>query len=195
VDEFDSNSQLVYNGLEFHFLQVVTYQGAGGPESKPALKLDGAQFEIYGYQSFRRHKEHPFRRLELIPNGGRIVVIVGQWYEDAGVNQQGGAALGATNTAINELDSGPIAIAAAEVVPIIGQNPARIRGVSVQNVGVTAIMVSKTGGALAQAGVILAPGAAANDGNGGTVVFDGWLGGLFAANVAGGPGSVLVSAF
>jgi hypothetical protein len=190
VDEFDSNDQLTYNGVEVYFVQVVNYQGA------PQITLDGQVFDIYGYQSFRRDKSRPFTRIGLVPNGGRVVVIVGQWYEDAGVSQQGGAATGSTNTAVGELDSAPIAIAAGEVVPIIAANPGRVRGVTVQNVGLTAIAISKVGFAGGNpSGIILAPGAAVNDGNGDVVTFAGWLGDLFAANVAGGPGSVLVSAF
>jgi hypothetical protein len=191
VDQLDSASQLLYNGLDFNWAQVILFQGA------PDLKLDGSLFDIFGYQNFRRDKDHPFSRLEIVPNGGRLILLVGQWYEDAEVNQQGGPSLGAQNTSINELDSGPIAIAAGEVRPIILANPNRIRGVTVQNVGTTVIALSKTGigAALATASLLLAPGAAANDGNGDVATFDGWQGSIFAANVAGGPGSVLVSAF
>jgi hypothetical protein len=81
VDQLDSASQAVYNGLDFHFLQVVYWTGT------PAIELDGVTLGIYGYQKFRRDKDHPFNKLRLIPTGGRIIVIVGQWFEDAETTQ------------------------------------------------------------------------------------------------------------
>jgi hypothetical protein len=191
MEELDSGSQLIYNGLDFHWVQVVKYVGA------PDIKIEGVLFDVYGYQKWARDKQHPFSRLELIPNGGQVSVIVGQWFEAAEVQQQGGAGQGGANTSTNELDSGPIAIGPGEVVPIITTNLARARGVTVQNIGNTVIALSKSGfgAALDGAAILLAPGAAVQDGSGDVATFDGWLGPIFAANVAGGPGSVLVSAF
>jgi hypothetical protein len=77
VDQLDSNSQATYNGVEFFFLQVIYYSGA------PSIELDGTTLGIYGYQKYRRDKDHPFTKLRLLPNGGRIVVVTGQWFEDA----------------------------------------------------------------------------------------------------------------
>src|SRR3954463_8477986 len=77
MDELDSDSQTIYNGIDYHFLMVAYYDGA------PQIKLDGALFDVYGYQKFRRDRDHPYSRLELIPNGGRVVVLVGEEYEDA----------------------------------------------------------------------------------------------------------------
>jgi hypothetical protein len=81
VEEFDSDDQLVYNGVEFHVLQVVLLQN--GPELRPQIELDGQLFTIFGYQRFRRtREEQPFRRLRLIPNfGGRLVVLTGGFHE------------------------------------------------------------------------------------------------------------------
>lgn len=193
MDQLDSTSQLTYNGIEFAFVQVVYYSGA------PDIRIDGALYDIYGYQEFRRDKSRPYSRLELIPNGGRIVVLVGQWYEAAEVNQQGGAALGSTNTAANELDSGPVGVpAGAASTLIIPANNGRVRGVTVQNVGLTVIAVSKDPGLLqnlTKGAFLLKADSAANAGNGGFVTFDGWLGPVYAVNVVGGPGSVLVSSF
>lgn len=102
-------------------------------------------------------------------------------------------------TSVNEVDSGPVAVAAgAASAQIIGPNPGRVRGVTVQNVGVTAVAVSKDPGLLqnlAKADAILNADTAANAGNGGVANFDGWRGPIYAVNVAGGPGSLLVSAF
>jgi hypothetical protein len=76
VDELDSADQLIYNNVEFHFTQVTYFQGS------PQVKIDGAVLGVYGFQQWRHDRDHPFTRLELIPNGGRIVVVVGQWFED-----------------------------------------------------------------------------------------------------------------
>jgi hypothetical protein len=80
VDELDSADQLLYPGVDYNFVQVVFVQN--GQELRPHIKLDGTDFEIYGYQKFRRDKNHSFKRLELIPNGGRLVLLVGESFED-----------------------------------------------------------------------------------------------------------------
>lgn len=194
MEELDSANQLIYNGLEFHWLQVVKYQGS------PDIKIDGALYDVYGYQKWRREKDRPFSRLEFVPNGGQVAVIIGEWFEDADVQQQGAPLLGATNTLANELDSGPRAVAiGAGATQIIPPNASRVRGVSVQNIGTTTIALGKSAAlnsALAGAAIILPPGAAANDGNGKTASFDGWQGGIWAVNITGAvAGSVLVSAY
>jgi hypothetical protein len=80
VDELDSTDQLLYPGVDYNFVQVVFLQN--GQELRPQLKIDDVVFELFGYQKFWRNPAYPFKRLELIPNGGRIVVLVGNQYED-----------------------------------------------------------------------------------------------------------------
>jgi hypothetical protein len=163
----DDSPVNAYPGSAILAREVVTYDAG----NRPKLKKEAFRLTLSGAIEI----EYADDALE--PFGG----------------SQGYGPPGGGNTAISEVDSAAIAVAAGEVVPAIGSNPARQRGVTVQNVGTTALLVSKAGGA--GVGIIIPPGAAAGDGTGGAVTFDGWTGAVFVANVAGGPGSFRISAY
>jgi hypothetical protein len=80
MQQLKSSDQTIYNNLEFNFLQVVAFTG------NPQLKLDGTVFDVLGYQWWKQIRSRPYRRIELIPAGGTVTVIVGDLDELAGIS-------------------------------------------------------------------------------------------------------------
>src|SRR3954468_22181518 len=166
---------------------------------------DEAPIPLYGLQTMRA-KEYTIRGASGIVRKPFRLSIVG-WaqveistdpaepFADAVVGTGGASATTSTSTT----DSGIIVIPAGGAATLIAPaDPARTRGISIQNMGTNVVFVSKVGtvtAAGANAAATLSAGGALNDGTGGTVTFDGWAGPVYATTADSAVGRVMVSAY